>query len=91
MKRIILTVAVAITASLIGFTPAHAEQGDSGIAGCNIFCLKKKCTTVEVCRRCFTKTICVSGCAQQIEYIEVTYCTTYCDGSIKNWTKIYRA
>jgi hypothetical protein len=89
MRKIIL--AAALATSLISFVPVRANEGNTDISSCCIFNLKKKCTTVECSRRCFTKAICVCGCIKQIEYIEVTYCTTYCDGSTKNWTKIYRA
>ncbi|MDF1754359.1 MAG: hypothetical protein P1U89_16365 [Verrucomicrobiales bacterium] len=89
MKNLIITAAVAIAAMFAIVTPAQAGEccpkSSFGFFGCG-----KKVSTVEVCRRCFTKTICVCGCPKQIEYVEVTYCTTYCNGMTKNWTKIYR-
>ncbi|MDF1814309.1 MAG: hypothetical protein P1V20_19040 [Verrucomicrobiales bacterium] len=91
MKKLILSAAVAVTAMFLVGAPATVRAEECCKKGCiGIFCCKKKCETVEVCRRCFTKTVCVCGCPKVINYIEVTYCTTYCDGSTKQWTKTYR-
>ncbi len=95
MKNLVLSAAVALTAMFIVAAPANAAEAKA--ADCakkkscfSFFACKKKCKTVEVCRRCFTKTVCVCGCPKCIDYVEVTYCTTYCDGSTKNWIKTYR-
>ena len=91
MKKLFLSAAIAVTA-MFTFAPVTATAGDSGCCDpkcCKRLCCKKE--TVEVCRRCFSKTVCECGCTKTINYIEVTYCTTDCCGKSKTWTKVYRA
>lgn len=91
MKSLILAATVAFAALFVVAAPAHAQECcPKPTLRLPFFCCAKKVSTVEVCRRCYTKTVCVLGCPKIIEYAEVTYCTLYCNGETKHWTKTYR-
>ena len=89
MKSLILTALVAVSAMFMGIQPASAGN----CCGIKI-CAKKKIGTTEVCRRYFCKTRCVLGCPRTIRFVEITYCTTYCDccgnKTSETWTRVRR-
>lgn len=87
MKKLILAVAIGATAMFASVD--NAQAGCCKKSCCKKLCCKK--TTVEICRRCFTKCKCVCGCVKCIQYVEVTYKTTDCCGKSKIWKKTYRA
>ncbi len=91
MKKLILIAVVAVAAIFGGVQTVKAED-----CCCKprILCVKKKVKTEEVCRRYFCETRCFLGCPRVIQFVEVTYHTTYCDScgkeSVEEWTKVYR-
>ncbi|MDF1813274.1 MAG: hypothetical protein P1V20_13840 [Verrucomicrobiales bacterium] len=84
MKNLIFATFVALFVSFSGTQSVEAFGS----------CIKKKVCTEEVCRRTFCKTKMVCGCAKQIQFVEVTYRSTYrdCCGncSYRTFTKTYR-
>ena len=92
MKTLLLTLTIAI----IGLTGENLTAGQ----GVCKDTLKRTCvagesmcrpvTTVEVCRRNYTKAVCVLCNIKHIPYVEVTYRTTDKCGKIVTWKKVYR-
>ena len=92
MKTLLLT----LTITIIGLAakPLTAGQGvcketltRTCVAG-ESMC--RPVTTVEVCRRNYTKAVCILGQIKQIPFVEVTYKTTGKCGKTVTWKKVYR-